>query len=185
MAPWAPYMDPVHDTYPGLRVRSPLLLFCILAITSRFHGNPEFAHYCEQEALRHMRATLYAETMPSLDDCKGTALYNGWLSRGSPPGHSMTLAAQLELPKALEKLLSNINKPQAEATKAFDDLMPGVRTWLSLYAQDLWLSVATGRRSMVTIDYSITSARSLLKFAALRPVDARMVAQCELVTILG
>lgn len=45
--------------------------------------------------------------------------------------------------------------------------------------------MATGRRSMVTIDYSITSARSLLKFAALRPVDARMVAQCELVTILG
>lgn len=47
------------------------------------------------------------------------------------------------------------------------------------------LSVATGRRSMVTIDFSITSARSLLKFGALRPVDARMVAQCELVTILG
>lgn len=38
---------------------------------------------------------------------------------------------------------------------------------------------------MVTIDFSITSARSLLKFGALRPVDARMVAQCELVTILG
>lgn len=138
MAPWAPYMDPINDTYHLLRVRSPLLLFCILAITSRFHNSPQFAHFCEAEALRHMRSTLYSDTMPTLDDCKGTALYNGWLSRGSPPGHSMTLAAQLELPKALEKLLSNLEKSPAEATKAFDHLMPGVRTWLSLYAQDLW-----------------------------------------------
>lgn len=38
---------------------------------------------------------------------------------------------------------------------------------------------------MVNIDFSISSARSLLKFGALRPVDARMVAQSELVTILG
>ncbi|ORY91577.1 hypothetical protein BCR35DRAFT_70699 [Leucosporidium creatinivorum] len=185
MAPWAPYIDPVTDTYQLLRIRSPLLLFCILAITSRFHSNANFTQYCEQQALKHMRNTLYSETLPTLDDLKGTVLYNGWLSRGAPPGHSLTLAAQLELPRTLEKLLSSINKPQNEATKAFDDLMPSVRTWLSLYAQDLWLSVATGRRSMVTIDFSITSARSLLKFGALRPVDARMVAQCELVTILG
>ncbi|KAK4055569.1 hypothetical protein OIV83_000115 [Microbotryomycetes sp. JL201] len=185
LAPWAPYMDPNLDTYDLLRVRSPLLLFCTLAITSRYHANPAFAQYCEQQALNHMRATLYAETAPTLDDCKGTTLYNAWLSRGSPPGHSLTLAAQLELPQSLGKLLSSVNKPPAEATKAFDEYMPLVRVWLTLYCQDLWLSVATGRRSMVTIDYSITSARSLLKFAALRPVDARMVAQCELVTILG
>ncbi|KAM0788916.1 hypothetical protein ACM66B_002995 [Microbotryomycetes sp. NB124-2] len=185
LAPWAPYMDPNLDTYDLLRVRSPLLLFCTLAITSRYHANPTFAQYCEQQALNHMRATLYAETAPTLDDCKGTTLYNAWLSRGSPPGHSLTLAAQLELPQSLGKLLSSVNKPPAEATKAFDEFMPLVRVWLTLYCQDLWLSVATGRRSMVTIDYSITSARSLLKFAALRPVDARMVAQCELVTILG
>jgi hypothetical protein len=42
-----------------------------------------------------------------------------------------------------------------------------------------------GRHSLVTIDLSITSARLLLNFAALRPVDARLVAQSELVTILG
>ncbi|KAK4057893.1 hypothetical protein OIO90_001112 [Microbotryomycetes sp. JL221] len=185
LAPWAPYMDPNLDTYDLLRVRSPLLLFCILAITSRYHAQPAFAHYCEQQALSHMRATLYSEVPPTLDDCKGTTLYNAWLSRGSPPGHSLTLAAQLELPQSLGKLLSSVNKPSAEATRAFDKFMPLVRVWLTLYCQDLWLSVATGRRSMVTIDYSITSARSLLKFAALRPVDARMVAQCELVTILG
>ena len=138
MAPWAPYIDPVIDTYPLLRIRSPLLLFCILAITSRYHSNARFTQFCEQEALQYMRNTLYSDQLPTLDDLKGTILWNGWLSRGAPPGHSLTLAAQLELPRSLEKLLSSINKPQAEATKAFDDLMPSVRTWLSIYAQDLW-----------------------------------------------
>lgn len=41
------------------------------------------------------------------------------------------------------------------------------------------------RRSLVTIDLSITSSRLLLHFGALRPVDARLIAQSELVTILG
>lgn len=57
--------------------------------------------------------------------------------------------------------------------------MPAVRIWLTLYAQDLWLSLAMGRRSMVTIDLSITNARLLLNFGALRPVDARLIAQSE------
>lgn len=71
------------------------------------------------------------------------------------------------------------------AANAFDLEMPAVRIWLTLYAQDLWLSFAMGRRSMVTIDLSITNARLLLNFSALRPVDARLIAQSELVTILG
>lgn len=165
LAPWAPYMDPELDTYDRLRARSPLLLFCVLAIASRYLNSPHFSQYCESEALRHMRATLYSETPTTLDDCKGTTLYNAWLSRGSPPGHSMTMAAQLELPQKLGKLLAAVNQPPAEATKAFDELMPQVRVWLTLYCQDLWLSVATGRRSMVTIDYKsvshVTFGRSL------------------------
>jgi len=132
-----------------------------------------------------MRLTLYADVPPTLDDLKGTLVWNAWLSRGAPPGHSCTLASQLDLPRSLARLLASMNKSLAESTKAFAELMPLVRAWLSLYAQDLWLSVATGRRSMVTIDFSITSARSLLKFGELRPVDARIIAQCELVTILG
>lgn len=63
--------------------------------------------------------------------------------------------------------------------------MPSARTWLTLYSQDLWLSVATGRRSMVTLDFSTNAARNLLTFPALRPVDARIIAQCELVNILS
>lgn len=38
---------------------------------------------------------------------------------------------------------------------------------------------------MVTIDLAITNSRLLLNFSALRPVDARLIAQSELVTILG
>jgi hypothetical protein len=92
---------------------------------------------------------------------------------------------QLDLPKSLERLLASIAKPPEEASLAFDQLMPAVRIWLTLYAQDLWLSLAMGRRSMVTIDLAITNSRLLLNFSALRPVDARLIAQSELVTILG
>jgi len=110
---------------------------------------------------------------------KGILLYSAWLGRGAPPGHSVSLALQLELPKTLERLLASISKPPEEAAIAFDTLMPAVRIWLTLYAQDLWLSLAMGRRSMVTIDLSITNARLLLNFGALRPVDARLIAQSE------
>ncbi|SGY80296.1 BQ5605_C008g05351 [Microbotryum silenes-dioicae] len=183
MAPWAPYIDPTIDTYDAVRARSPLLLYCILSIATRFHSNAAWSHQCEQQALKYMRATVYSDIPPTLDDLKGTLLYNAWLSRGAPPGHSCTLASQLDLPRSLERLLSMMDKP--DANRAFEQLMPTVRTWLSLYAQDLWLSIATGRRGLVTIDFSVTSARSLLKFEALRPVDARIIAQSELVTILG
>lgn len=50
----------------------------------------------------------------------------------------MTLAAQLDCPGKFQKLLSSISLPPNEAAKAFEDLMPFTRTWLNLYAQDLW-----------------------------------------------
>lgn len=132
-----------------------------------------------------MRETLYAETPATLDDLKALLVYNAWLGRGAPPGHTVTLALQLELPRCLERLLESISQPPERAAQTFEDLMPAARVWLTLYAQDLWLSFATARRALVTIDLSITSARLLLHFSSLRPVDARLIAQSELVTILG
>lgn len=38
---------------------------------------------------------------------------------------------------------------------------------------------------MVSIDFSINSARQLLQFEALRPVDARIIGQSEMLAILG
>ncbi|GAA5888225.1 hypothetical protein JCM5296_000238 [Sporobolomyces johnsonii] len=184
-APLAPYISPVTDTYDELRTRSPLLMHCIIAVASRFQENREFVESNRNDALRLMRETLYAERHITLDDLKGTLVWNAWLGRGAPPGHSITLALQLDLPKSLERLLASISKPPDQASASFDELMPAVRVWLTLYAQDLWLSFAMGRRSMVTIDLSVTNSRLLLNFAALRPVDARLIAQSELVTILG
>ncbi|GAA5961977.1 hypothetical protein JCM21900_001991 [Sporobolomyces salmonicolor] len=184
-APLAPYISPVTDTYDELRTRSPLLMHCIIAVASRFQENREFVESNRNDALRMMRETLYAERHITLDDLKGTLVWNAWLGRGAPPGHSITLALQLDLPKSLEHLLASISKPRDQASASFDELMPAVRVWLTLYAQDLWLSFAMGRRSMVTIDLSVTNSRLLLNFAALRPVDARLIAQSELVTILG
>ncbi|GAA5893839.1 Zn(II)2Cys6 transcription factor [Sporobolomyces salmoneus] len=184
-APLAPYISPTEDRYEDVRVRSPLLTHSIVAVASRFQENREFVESNRAEATRLLRETLFTETPLTLDDLKGIVLYSAWLGRGAPPGHSISLALQLDLPKALERLLSSITKPPQEAALAFDQLMPAVRIWLTLYAQDLWLSFAMGRRSMVTIDLSITNARLLLNFSALRPVDARLIAQSELVTILG
>ncbi|GAA5925347.1 Zn(II)2Cys6 transcription factor [Sporobolomyces koalae] len=184
-APLAPYISPTEDRYDVVRERSPLLTHCIVAIASRFQANREFVDLNRSEATRLLRETLFTESPVTLDDLKGIVLYSAWLGRGAPPGHSVSLALQLDLPKALERLLASISKPPDEAALAFDRLMPSVRIWLTLYAQDLWLSFAMGRRSMVTIDLSITNARLLLNFAALRPVDARLIAQSELVTILG
>ncbi|KAK4699112.1 AdoMet-dependent rRNA methyltransferase SPB1, partial [Phenoliferia sp. Uapishka_3] len=184
-APWAPYISPTTDTFDALSERSPLLLFCILAVTSRFQENIQFSQFAEDRALELMRGTLYTPDPPTLDDLKGTVVFNAWMSRGAPPGHSLSLAFQLDLPGKLEKLLESISLPPIEAAKVFEELMPFARTWLTLYAQDLWLSVATGRRSMVQVDFSINSARNLLTFTALRPVDARIIAQCELVNVLS
>ncbi|GAA5820321.1 hypothetical protein JCM11251_005573 [Rhodosporidiobolus azoricus] len=184
-APLAPYIDPRQDTYDDLRTRSPLLLHVVVAVASRLHENREFVEYHRSRALKYMRETLYAERPLTLDDLKGTLAWNAWLGKGAPPGHSLSLALQLDLPKALERLLASIAGPAEEATRAFEQHMPGIRSYLTLYAQDLWLSVATGRRSLVTIDISVTSSRLLLNFASLRPPDARIIAQSELVTILG
>ncbi|GAA5909699.1 hypothetical protein JCM6882_008468 [Rhodosporidiobolus microsporus] len=184
-APLAPYIDPTQDTYDNLRSRSPLLLHVVVAVASRLHENREFVEHHRGKALGLMRETLYAERPLTLDDLKGTLAWNAWLGKGAPPGHSLSLALQLDLPKALERLLASITGPAEEATKAFDRHMPGIRSYLTLYAQDLWLSVATGRRSLVTIDVSVTSSRLLLNFASLRPPDARIIAQAEIVTILG
>ncbi|KAM0745961.1 hypothetical protein T439DRAFT_146000 [Meredithblackwellia eburnea MCA 4105] len=184
-APYAPYMSPTNDTFSSLLTRSPLLLFAILAVTSRFHSDTRFMKWTEEEALRLMRNTLYNPDPPSLDDLKGTVIFNSWLSRGAPPGHSLSLAFQLDLPRKLEILLDAVPLAPEEGAKVFEELMPSVRTWLTLYTQDLWLSVATGRRSMVSLDFSTNAARNLLTFPALRPVDARIIAQCELVNILS
>lgn len=70
-APWAPYVSPITDTYDQLRQRSPLLLFCILAVTSRFQEDARFSTYCEERALECMRGTLYTPDPPTLDDLKG------------------------------------------------------------------------------------------------------------------
>ncbi|GAA5864496.1 hypothetical protein JCM8547_005561 [Rhodosporidiobolus lusitaniae] len=184
-APLAPYIDPANDTYDNLLTRSPLLLHCIVAVSSRLHENREFVEYQRAKALRLIRETLYSERTVTLDDLKGTLVYNAWLGKAAPPGHSVSLALQLDLPKCLERLLASITGPPEEAARAFEQHMPGVRSYLTLYAQDLWLSFAMGRRSLVTVDLAITSARLLLNFAALRPVDARLIAQSEIVTILG
>lgn len=132
-----------------------------------------------------MRQTLYADKPVTLDDLKALLVFNAWLGRGAPPGHTVTLALQLDLPKCLERLLESITQPPEKAAETFEELMPAARVWLTLYAQDLWLSFATARRALVTIDLSVTSARLLLHFSALRPIDARLIAQSELVTILG
>lgn len=137
-APWAPYISPTTDTFDQLRQRSPLLLFCLLAVSSRFHDNPAFAHFAEQQALTHMRNTLYSTEPPKLADLKGSLLYNAWMSRGAPPGHSVSLALQLELPGSLKKLISALALPMQQAKQAFEAYMPSVRTWLSLYCQEIW-----------------------------------------------
>ncbi|GAA5982728.1 hypothetical protein JCM5350_006228 [Sporobolomyces pararoseus] len=184
-APLAPYISPTEDRYEHVKTRSPLLFHSIIAVASRFQENRDFVESNRAEATRLLRETLFTESPLTLDDLKGMVLYSAWLGRGAPPGHSVSLALQLDLPRSLERLLASIAKPPEEAALAFDQLMPAVRIWLTLYAQDLWLSFAMGRRSMVTIDLSITNSRLLLNFSALRPVDARLIAQSELVTILG
>ncbi|GAA6061956.1 hypothetical protein JCM10212_001998 [Sporobolomyces blumeae] len=184
-APLAPYISPIEDSFEVVRQRSPLLMHSIVSVASRFQDNREFVESNRADALRLIRETLLAEKPITLDDLKGILLFSAWLGRGAPPGHSVSLALQLDLPKSLERLLASIAKPPEEAAEAFTQLMPAVRIWLTLYAQDLWLSFAMGRRSMVTIDLSITNARLLLNFAALRPVDARLIAQSELVTVIG
>ncbi|GAA5840845.1 hypothetical protein JCM3766R1_000900 [Sporobolomyces carnicolor] len=184
-APLAPYISPTEDQYDLVRTRSPLLTHSIIAVASRFQEDREFVESNRAEAVRLLRETLFTDTPLSLDDLKGILLFSAWLGRGAPPGHSVSLALQLDLPKSLDRLLASIAHPHDVAANAFDLEMPAVRIWLTLYAQDLWLSFAMGRRSMVTIDLSITNARLLLNFSALRPVDARLIAQSELVTILG
>ncbi|GAA6022335.1 hypothetical protein JCM11491_005267 [Sporobolomyces phaffii] len=184
-APLAPYISPTEDRYDEVRTRSPLLTHSIIAVASRFQENREFVESSRSEATRLLRGTLFSDTPLTLDDLKGILLFSAWLGRGAPPGHSVSLALQLDLPRSLERLLASIASPPDHAARAFDELMPAVRIWLTLYAQDLWLSFAMGRRSMVTIDLSITNARLLLNFGQVRPVDARLIAQSELVTILG
>ncbi|GAA5827259.1 hypothetical protein JCM3770_003550, partial [Rhodotorula araucariae] len=115
---------------------------------------------------------------------KGSLVWNAWLGKGAPPGHTVTLALQLDLPRSLERLVAVASEPAAAAA-IFEELMPAARIWLTLYAQDIWLSFSLNRRPLVTIDLSVTSSRLLLAFRALRPVDARLIAQSELVTVLG
>ncbi|BGO99688.1 hypothetical protein NBRC10513v2_003916 [Rhodotorula toruloides] len=184
-APLAPYIVPTTDTFGAVRDRSPLLMHAIVAVASRHSLEKHLVDFNRSEALRLMRDTLYGEKPVTIDDLKGMLVWNAWLGKGAPPGHTVTLALQLDLPRALDRLLASISQPQAEAAREFEELMPGVRVWLTLYAADLWLSFAMARRSLVTIDLSITSSRLLLHFGALRPVDARLIAQSELVTILG
>lgn len=184
-APLAPYIVKETDDYEVVRQRSPCLMHCIIAVASRHSAEKELVELNRSEALRLMRETLYADKPVTLDDLKALLVFNAWLGRGAPPGHTVTLALQLDLPKCLERLLESITQPPEKAAETFEELMPAVRVWLTLYAQDLWLSFATARRALVTIDLSITSARLLLHFSALRPVDARLIAQSELVTILG
>ncbi|BGP24699.1 hypothetical protein JCM10295v2_003618 [Rhodotorula toruloides] len=184
-APLAPYIVPTTDTFEAVHDRSPLLMHAIVAVASRHSLEKHLVDFNRSEALRLMRDTLYSDKPVTIDDLKGMLVWNAWLGKGAPPGHTVTLALQLDLPRALDRLLASISQPQAEAAREFEELMPGVRVWLTLYAADLWLSFAMARRSLVTIDLSITSSRLLLHFGALRPVDARLIAQSELVTILG
>ncbi|CEQ39484.1 SPOSA6832_01004, partial [Sporobolomyces salmonicolor] len=222
-APLAPYISPVTDTYDELRTRSPLLMHCIVAVASRFQENREFVESNRNDALRMMRETLYAGRHITLDD-----------GRGAPPGHSITLALQLDLPKVLLLLVfpaiavfsspswltrsrANLNDARS-LSSTYSQASPSRGTKLAPLSTSSCrlcesgspftlktcgelvlhlfcgqhqlnstrsLSFAMGRRSMVTIDLSVTNSRLLLNFAALRPVDARLIAQSELVTILG
>ncbi|KPV74762.1 uncharacterized protein RHOBADRAFT_53707 [Rhodotorula graminis WP1] len=183
-APLAPYIVPTTDHYGQVKDRSPLLMHCIIAVASRHSNETALVEFNRTEALRLMRETLYAERPVTLDDLKGSLVWGAWLGKGAPPGHAVTLALQLDLPRCLERLVASASAP-ASAAEVFEQLMPAARIWLTLYAQDIWLSFSLNRRPLVTIDVSVTSSRLLLAFPALRPVDARLIAQSELVTVLG
>ncbi|GAA5910439.1 hypothetical protein JCM8208_004476 [Rhodotorula glutinis] len=183
-APLAPYVVPTTDHYGQVKDRSPLLMHCIIAVASRHSNETALVEFNRNEALRLMRETLYAERPVTLDDLKGSLVWGAWLGKGAPPGHAVTLALQLDLPRSLERLVASAADP-ASAVDVFEQLMPAARIWLTLYAQDIWLSFSLNRRPLVTIDVSVTSSRLLLAFPALRPVDARLIAQSELVTVLG
>ncbi|ORY83491.1 hypothetical protein BCR35DRAFT_64123 [Leucosporidium creatinivorum] len=183
-APLAPYIVPTSDRYEEVKDRSPALMHCIVAVASRHSKDTKLVEYNRKQALKLMRETLHSERPVTLDDLKASLVWNAWLGKGTPPGHTVTLALQLDLPRALETLVAAASNPETAAA-AFEQLMPACRIWLTLYAQDLWLSLSLARRPLVTIDLSITSARLLLALPALRPVDARLIAQSELVTILG
>ncbi|BGP48368.1 hypothetical protein JCM10450v2_004240 [Rhodotorula kratochvilovae] len=183
-APLAPYIVPNTDRFEEVKERSPLLMHCIVAVAARHSSEKTLVDFNRNEALRLMRETLYAERPVTLDDLKGSLVWNAWLGKGAPPGHTVTLALQLDLPRSLERLVASASQPAA-AAEIFEQLMPAARIWLTLYAQDIWLSFSLNRRPLVTIDLSVTSSRLLLAFRALRPVDARLIAQSELVTVLG
>lgn len=186
MVPYAAFISPDTDTYDQLLVRSPLLFYAILAVCSRFQDDTRFMDHCESVGLNLLRNTVYSQEAPSLDDLKGAVVWNSWLGKSTQPSHAVGLAISRGTPGTLVKLLKALNTMSIEdANIAFEENMPEVRTWLSLYSQDLWLSLASGRRSMVAVDFSIASTRSLLKFAALRAIDSRLIAQAELLTILG
>ncbi|TNY19703.1 hypothetical protein DMC30DRAFT_290247 [Rhodotorula diobovata] len=183
-APLAPYIVPTTDRFEEVKERSPLLMHCIVAVASRHSSDNALVEFNRNEALRLIRETLHAERPVTLDDLKGSLVWNAWLGKGAPPGHTVTLALQLDLPRSLERLVASASEPSAAAA-VFEQLMPAARIWLTLYAQDIWLSFSLNRRPLVTIDVSVTSSRLLLAFPALRPVDARLIAQSELVTVLG
>ncbi|KAI5475886.1 Zn(2)-C6 transcription factor, partial [Pseudohyphozyma bogoriensis] len=184
-AVYAPYMIPSEDTYESLSTNSPLLLFAMLAVTSRDHENADFSRYTYNEALKRIQGTLFSDVPPKLDDIRGILIWWGWLSKAVPPAHALGLAIQLDLPESMGRVLSLLLNPGPTFQRDFDVVMPHVRVWLSIYCEDVWASVASGKRSLVSIDNTIESARVILNVPSLRPLDARLLAQCELVTILG
>lgn len=137
-APLAPYVDPALDTYENLKIRSPLLLNCIVAVASRLNPNRELVDAQRAKTLGLIRETLWAERTLTLDDVrslrslplrtrrltstyslytpvpfplllgqlKGVLVYQAWLGKGLPPGHSVGLALQLDLPKVRRPLPS-------------------------------------------------------------------------------
>lgn len=135
---WAPCISVTEDTFDNLRIRSPILMYAILAISSRFQDNSVFTLYCEEQGLKFIRATLYSNESINLDQLKATVIWNAWLGKSSPPGHSLTLALSLGVDTSLNQLLKSVDLNIELATAAFEKFMPSFRTWCSLYSQDLW-----------------------------------------------
>ncbi|KAL5333634.1 hypothetical protein BJX70DRAFT_380453 [Aspergillus crustosus] len=168
-------LEQIHSSFNSVRQSSELLAATILTVTT-LHIPTSAATFdaCYKEFLSLISSSMFSR-YHSLDDVRGLFIAAFWLSEVSwkLSGHAIRIATELNLHQSFSRALQGDREHFLRA-----------RLWYMLYVCDHHFSIAYGRPPMVSESIQIREHELFLASPLSDILDARILSQVSLMSIL-
>ncbi|KAL4899067.1 hypothetical protein BDW74DRAFT_171756 [Aspergillus multicolor] len=168
-------LEQIHSSFNSVRQSSELLAATILTVTA-LHIPTSGATFdaCYKEFLSLISSSMFSR-YHSIDDVRGLFIAAFWLSEVSwkLSGHAIRIATEL-----------NLHQSFSQALHGDRDHFMKARLWYMLYVCDHHFSIAYGRPPMVSESIQIREHELFLASPLCDVLDARILSQVSLMSIL-